>query len=72
MVWSNLAKRTVLLVCGGHAVKAVAVLVGGVLLLYFEKRDDIFILRSRFLLPPGKLSVSVGVALWGDAENSDS
>lgn len=63
MVWSNLAKSSVLLVCGGHTVKAVAVLVGGVLLLYFEKRDDIFILWFRFLLPPGKLSVSVGVAL---------
>lgn len=33
MVWSNLAKRSVLLVSGGHTVKAVAVLVGGVLLL---------------------------------------
>lgn len=71
--WQNNADFfSLILVCGSDAVKAIKVLVCGAFLLLIKKRDDIIILRSRFLLPPGKLSVFMGVALRGDAENPDS
>lgn len=50
-----------------HTVKAAE---GLVLLLWFEKRGDIFA-WPHLLLPPGKLSVFVVMALWGDAEHTD-
>lgn len=70
--WQNNARFILILVSGSDTVKAIEVLVCWAFLLLNNKRDDVIVLESRFLLPPGKLSVFVGVALWGDAENPDS
>lgn len=53
-----------------HGVKAAKV--GLVLLLWCEKWGGVFARPRPLLLPPGKLSVFVGVAWRGDAEDPDA